>query len=537
MQGVIYTRVSSDEQVKGMSLEFQREDCLRYAQEKNISIAKLYEERGESAKFTDRPELLNLLDYCKKNKGKIHVLIVWKLDRLSRNQMDYYFIKRTLLGYGVSLHSATEPSIEDSSSIAGKIFETFSALQAEIDNTVRRDRAIRGMAAKIASGIYPWQPPLGYISGLNRLKGLKKTEPDEPDPERFPLIKRLFATCREQRIANSVTLAKLANSWGLKTGTGKRVYPQLVDRILDNGFYSGVLTNPWSKAEAAGKHEPAVSREDFFTIQWLRKGKALPLPEAHRAEHPDFPLRRTVKCSACASSLTGSWSRGNGGKYAYYHCARKRCTWYGKAVKKSDLEHEFLRKLADVSPQPARLALLKRVVMELWEEDQTTSEDSARRNAKRLQEAEERLERLITMKERELLTDEEFLSRKGKLRIEIAAASVSSGDLHVTEDGIESALDFTGQFVSSLPSQWFDMSSELRRRFQKSIFPEGIAYHRGKGFGTTKLGLIYEISRESGGSKIRLVHLVRASWNQLLEELHMIAEIGRDLAASKQSSS
>src|SRR5690242_16979610 len=113
MHGVIYTRVSSDEQVNGMSLQFQQDDCLRYARDKHIEVEAVFEERGESAKFANRPELLRLLEYCKRNKGRLKSFIVWKLDRLSRNQMDYYFIKRTLLGYGIAIHSATEPSLDD----------------------------------------------------------------------------------------------------------------------------------------------------------------------------------------------------------------------------------------------------------------------------------------------------------------------------------------------------------------------------------------------------------------------------------------
>jgi DNA invertase Pin-like site-specific DNA recombinase len=54
-QGIIYTRVSSDEQVKGMSLAFRREDCNRYATEKNIAILDVFEKRGESAKFAAAP--------------------------------------------------------------------------------------------------------------------------------------------------------------------------------------------------------------------------------------------------------------------------------------------------------------------------------------------------------------------------------------------------------------------------------------------------------------------------------------------------
>jgi hypothetical protein len=39
--------------------------------------------------------------------------------------------------------------------------------------------------------------------------------------------------------------------------------------------------------------------------------------------HPDFPLRGFVRCEACGRPLTGSWSKGRNGHYAYYHCQRQ----------------------------------------------------------------------------------------------------------------------------------------------------------------------------------------------------------------------
>ena len=101
-RGVIYVRVSSDEQVRGMSLDFQKQDCLAYAQKKGIEVGQIYEEKGESAKFADRPELIKLLDHCARRDARIDALIVWKLDRLSRNQLDYYYLKRKLLNLGIA---------------------------------------------------------------------------------------------------------------------------------------------------------------------------------------------------------------------------------------------------------------------------------------------------------------------------------------------------------------------------------------------------------------------------------------------------
>jgi len=70
---------------------------------------------------------------------------------------------------------------------------------------------------------------------------------------------------------------------------------------------------------------------------------------------------------------------------------------------------------------------------------------------------------------------------------------------------IEGALSYTNQFITNLARQWFDLSAPVVLRFQKLIFPEGITYDRENGFGTTKLGLIYEQNRLSAGRPSRLV--------------------------------
>jgi DNA invertase Pin-like site-specific DNA recombinase len=222
---VIYVRVSSDEQVKGMSLDFQKQDCLEYVRRKGIEVDRIFEEKGESAKFADRPALIELLDYCRKHTGRIQALVIWKLDRLSRNQLDYYYLKRILRDLGIDLFSATEPTLGDESSIAGKIFETFSALQAEIDNTIRSERARRGIEAKVASGINPWSPPPGYQRDPNRRYGDKKMTPDVPDPVLFPIIQSALKEYATGTLTQA-DLTRLLNENGYAKIRGRRIYPR-----------------------------------------------------------------------------------------------------------------------------------------------------------------------------------------------------------------------------------------------------------------------------------------------------------------------
>src|ERR671927_387423 len=97
MNAVIYCRVSSKEQVEGTSLESQELACREYAGRNGINVSRVYVERGESAKFADRTQLLELLEFCHERQNNVQVLLVWKIDRLARNVGDHFNIKANLL--------------------------------------------------------------------------------------------------------------------------------------------------------------------------------------------------------------------------------------------------------------------------------------------------------------------------------------------------------------------------------------------------------------------------------------------------------
>ena len=69
---IIYTRVSTKEQVDGASLKAQERECRRCAEARlNAQVAKVFTEEGESAKTTNRTQLQLLLKYIADNKGNI----------------------------------------------------------------------------------------------------------------------------------------------------------------------------------------------------------------------------------------------------------------------------------------------------------------------------------------------------------------------------------------------------------------------------------------------------------------------------------
>src|SRR5713101_5290548 len=187
MNGVIYCRVCSKEQIEGTSLESQRLACEEYARANNIRILKVFVEQGESAKFADRAQLIELLDFCRENKGRVQILLVWKVDRFARNVSDHFNIKASLLKYDVHIVSATE---QIASNPEGKLMETILAGFAQFDNDIRATRTVQGMKRKLQEGIFPWKPPLGYRSAND--DGEKKTEPDQPDQPLFDLLQKAW---------------------------------------------------------------------------------------------------------------------------------------------------------------------------------------------------------------------------------------------------------------------------------------------------------------------------------------------------------
>ena len=108
-KAVVYIRVSSEEQVENYSLGTQEEICRREAKFKGYEVLEVFREEGRSAKtIIGRPELLSMLDYCRKNKKDVKAVFVYRLDRLSRQTQDYLAIRKRLFDYGIAIISANE---------------------------------------------------------------------------------------------------------------------------------------------------------------------------------------------------------------------------------------------------------------------------------------------------------------------------------------------------------------------------------------------------------------------------------------------
>lgn len=154
MKAVIYCRVSTKEQAQNLSLPTQLRACREYCSRNGLTVVEVFEDAGESAKTTDRPEFKRLLEYCRENKGQVGVLVVYNVTRFARNDHDHAIIRTLLHRLGVSLRSVNEPIGDDS---VGKLTENMLAAIAQFDNDVKSERTTAGrwLPSNVATNMSP----------------------------------------------------------------------------------------------------------------------------------------------------------------------------------------------------------------------------------------------------------------------------------------------------------------------------------------------------------------------------------------------
>ena len=166
MKAVIYTRVSSEEQIENYSLSAQNEAATKFAQERGWDIIHLYEERGRSAKDTNRPHFQQMMRDA--NHKLFDVVLVHKLDRFSRSVTDMLSSIKTLDEAGITLASVTEQGF-DYSTPQGRLLLSMLAMFAQwyLDNLSAETS--KGKQEWARKGSWNGTLPFGYTN-LRRLK-------------------------------------------------------------------------------------------------------------------------------------------------------------------------------------------------------------------------------------------------------------------------------------------------------------------------------------------------------------------------------
>src|SRR5579871_5682731 len=133
-QAVVYTRVSSKEQAdKNLSLDFQKKTIVEYANRNGVTLLSFFGGTYESAKTDGRKEFQRMLEFIRKNKGRVSHILVYTLDRFSRTGGGAIKLAQDLRDkYGVTVFAVTQPT--DTTNVSGVFQQNIQFLFSEFDN-------------------------------------------------------------------------------------------------------------------------------------------------------------------------------------------------------------------------------------------------------------------------------------------------------------------------------------------------------------------------------------------------------------------
>ena len=493
---VLYLRVSTEEQVENYSLETQEDICTKEASKRGLTIVRKFREEGRSAKtIKGRPALIELLDFCRKNRKVVRAVIVYRLDRISRQTADYLAIRKKLSEYDQVLISASEPT---GNSPTEKFVETMLAGFAQMDNDVRSERTKNGLRARFLAGLCNGPVPPGY---QNQNGYAVK------DPETFEIVKeawKLMATGTKTQ----QEIADYFNKKGLKSGHGgKKGYPfrpQTVSRILHNKFYAGKVMSPKWGEEVLGQHTPMITEAEFYRVQEILDGRShnskVVIGKWSR-DNKEFILRRIVKCSICGRSYTGAKSKGRTELYPYYFCPN-RCK---KSYLVSFMENYTADYLEKITPTKETIELFNAF---LRQEYFKRIGDLR----KRQEDADDELKKLYTLRqgliEKHLMgiySDEMFKEQNLVIEQKIKGIHIAKNDGILTQYSIEKTTDFITNVLGNLKHAYSREEATLneKRTLLGSVFPFGLPWD-GKQYSNPYIDSSYSFIRTFKSSKVAI---------------------------------
>ena len=491
MKCVGYIRVSTDEQVKGTSLDMQQKACIDFAKANGweLPLKNVFRDEGESAKAMNRPNLLAMLEFCRKNKGKISKCIVWKLDRFARNSDDHVMIRAILRKNGVSLVSVTEP-IDDSPT--GKLMETVLSGFAQFDNEIRTHRTTEGMKKRLEQGGWPHSAPMGYVKSRTA-QGITSVAPDPVMGSKVAQFLETFST----GIYTVRQARELAFEFGIKTKQGLPKTWQTTENMIKNPIYAGYIQSEYTNGvRFTGLHKALISSEVFEKNQRILAGKSRIFI---KSDESDYPLRRDfLKCAYCNKFVTASAPRGNGGRYPRYSCAHCKSSVVGKKVGKSsdDIHDEFKYILSHIRYKDGRLNLFKQIVLTRWCDEYDDALKSTHEINKEIDEL--KIERSKTIrkytKDKISFADKESVVKE----IDSEIGTLKDKKLEADEyaDQKEKIIDNALLFIKDPSEFWNRAPVQIQKRVQLTIFPEGLVYDFEKGFGTVKVNESYQLIKK-----------------------------------------
>ena len=302
---VVYARYSCDNQTE-QSIEGQLRVCQEFAKNNQILIVDTYIDRAMTGTNDNRPDFKRMLHDS--NKRQWDYVIVYKLDRFSRNKYESVIHKRTLKENGIKVLSAME-NIPDTPE--GIILESLLEGMNQYYSAELSQKVKRGLNESYLKGQFTGGHQLYGYDIVNKKNVINPVESE--------VVKEIFA-----RYAAGYTARFIANDLKKRrilTKAGKYITESMIYKLIQNKKYIGITKH---NGKVYTNIYPAIIDKDVWQrVQAIRQAnKCSP---SRKKDVYDFVLSGKLVCGCCKRMIVGESGTSCTGKiYYYYSCLSRR---------------------------------------------------------------------------------------------------------------------------------------------------------------------------------------------------------------------
>lgn len=330
MKVALYARVSTDEQARdGHSIGAQKKKLQQYA-ELNEWGFNFYVDDGYSAKDFNRPQIKSLLEGIV--AGDVNALVVFKLDRLTRNVKNLHELIEILDKHGCKLISITESL--DTSSAGGRFFITMLGAMAQWERETIGERTLIGLKEAANKDIKLGRVPVGYVreNGVIRINEGEAT-----------VIRGIFEDYATGKNAEMISI-DLQRDESIKS-LNRNWTTRRISQIIDNRNYIGESKVTFKDGDTciqSNFYPQIIDLELFDEVQSIR--------EARKSMHPRQKSSRSerifsgiLRCT-CGAPVVGTHKRD-----LRYRCSDvASLTCKRKTFMESRLEEVFIAYMVNI---------------------------------------------------------------------------------------------------------------------------------------------------------------------------------------------
>jgi len=317
----IYVRVSTHHQIDKDSLPFQKKELINYCKYiLGIDEYEIFEDAGYSGKNTDRPAYQEMMSRIR--NGEFTHLLVWKLDRISRNLLDFCDMYEELKKYNVIFISKNEQF--DTSTAMGEAMLKIILVFAELERKLTAERVYGIMLSRAEKGLWNGSPvPLGYDYD-------EDTKYPVINEEEAKTVRFIFDTYEETRSTGEVKhRLELA---GIKTKRNGTWTTKTIADIIRNPFYIGTYRynyrySPHGKIRpeeewviVEDNHPAIISKEQYEKCNAIMDSN-IRARGVKRTDHIHV-FRQLIECEKCKKNYiaTVDRPRADGYRPSTYRC-------------------------------------------------------------------------------------------------------------------------------------------------------------------------------------------------------------------------